>query len=122
MKAKIRGTELYFDVLGENIAKTDNGFREKPVVLLLHGGPGGDHTWFKNYCPELAQDAQLIMIDHRGCGRSARGHSADYTLENNIEDIAAFRQYLGLEDIIVYGHSYGGMLAQGLSQPHKISI
>ncbi len=37
----------------------------------MHGGPGGDHSVFKKYCHELANDAQLVMMDHRGCGRSA---------------------------------------------------
>lgn len=112
MKAKIRGTELYFDVLGEHIKKSSDGFVEKPVVILLHGGPGGDHASFKNYCPELAEVAQLIMYDQRGCGRSQRGDPATYTLENNIEDLEALRNYLGLDEFILYGHSYGGMLAQ----------
>lgn len=52
------------------------------------------------------------MIDHRGCGRSKKGNPDTYTLENDIEDVEAFRKYLGLEEIILYGHSYGGMLAQ----------
>lgn len=122
MKAKIRGTELFFDVMGVQIAKTPAGFCEKPVVLLLHGGPGGDHSCFKSYCPELAADAQLIMVDHRGSGRSARGNPAEYTLENNIEDLEALRQHLSLENFIVYGHSYGGMLAQGYASRYPDHI
>ncbi|MCH9643669.1 MAG: alpha/beta fold hydrolase [Gammaproteobacteria bacterium] len=122
MKAKIRDTEIYFDVMGEQLSRAGAGFYKKPVVLLLHGGPGGDHTCFKSYCPELAQVAQLIMLDHRGCGRSKRGNPKSYTLENNVEDLEVFRQYLGLDKVILYGHSYGGSLAQAYACKYPDNI
>jgi proline iminopeptidase len=123
MKAKIRDIELYFDVLGSHIEFTDKGVVEKPIMFCLHGGPGGDHSVFKKYIPALQDIAQLIMMDHRGCGMSERTQQSDYTLENNVEDVEALRQYLGVEKIIVYGHSYGGMLAQAyaLRYPDNIS-
>jgi proline iminopeptidase len=111
MKAKIRGTEIFFDIEGASIVVEDNLIREKPVAFLLHGGPGGDHTSYKPLFSQLADRFQLVYIDHRGQGRSARGDSSNYTLYNNIEDIEALRKYLGLEQIIVIGGSYGGMVA-----------
>jgi proline iminopeptidase len=111
MKAKIRGTEIFFDVEGASIVVEDNLIREKPVAFLLHGGPGGDHTSYKPLFSRLADRFQLVYIDHRGQGRSARGDRSNYTLYNNIEDIEALRKYLGLEQIIVIGGSYGGMVA-----------
>jgi proline iminopeptidase len=113
MKAKLRGTEIYFDVAGMQLRPIKNHFIEKPVLFMLHGGPGGDHLRFKQHSLELQEVAQLIFIDHRGCGRSKKTHAKDYTLENNIEDIEALRQHLGLERICVLGTSYGGMVAQG---------
>ena len=59
MKAKIRGTTLFFDIVGSGIDFTPEGVVEKPIVFLLHGGPGGDHSVFKNYCAELQDIAQL---------------------------------------------------------------
>jgi proline iminopeptidase len=113
MKATIRGTELYFDIAGMQLTPLKNDFIEKPVVFMLHGGPGGDHLRFKQHSLELQEAAQLIFIDHRGCGRSKKTHSDDYTLENNIEDIEALRNYLGLKKINILGISYGGIVAQG---------
>jgi proline iminopeptidase len=123
MKAKIRGTEIFFDVEGASIVVEDNLIREKPVAFLLHGGPGGDHTSYKPLFSRLADRFQLVYIDHRGQGRSARGDSSNYTLYNNIEDIEALRTYLGLEQIIVIGGSYGGMVALGYAAryPHAVS-
>ena len=113
MKAKIRGTEIYFDVAGMQLAPVKKGFEERPVIFLLHGGPGGDHLRFKQHTLELQNQAQLIFIDHRGCGRSKKSKQKDYTLENNIEDIEALRQHLGLDKICILGTSYGGIVAQG---------
>jgi len=113
MKAKIRGTEIYFDIAGMQLRPVGQGFIEKPVMFMLHGGPGGDHLRFKQHSLELQEVAQLVFIDHRGCGRSQKSTQKDYSLENNIEDIEALRQHLGLERICVLGTSYGGMVAQG---------
>ena len=54
---------------------------------------------------------QLVYIDHRGQGRSARGPRETYTLENDVEDLEALRDYLGLDKIVLLGASYGGMVA-----------
>jgi proline iminopeptidase len=113
MKAKLRGTEIYYDVAGMQIRPIGQDFVEYPVLFMLHGGPGGDHTRFKQHSLELQEAAQLVFIDHRGCGRSKRTKRKDYTLENNIEDIEALRKHLGLERICILGTSYGGMVAQG---------
>lgn len=113
MKAKIRGTEIYFDVAGMQLAPVKNDFEERPVLFLLHGGPGGDHLRFKQTSLELQNNAQLIFIDHRGSGRSKKTNPKEYSLENNIEDIEALRKHLGLNKICILGTSYGGVVAQG---------
>jgi len=113
MKAKIRGTEIYFDVAGMQLAPIGQDFEERPVLFLLHGGPGQDHLRFKQHSLALQDVAQLIFVDNRGCGRSKKTKKSEYTLENNIEDIEALRKYLGLEKINVLGTSYGGIVAQG---------
>lgn len=123
MKAKIRNTEIYFDVAGMQLRQEGNQLIEKPVLFLLHGGPGGDHTRFKQHSLELQDVAQLVFIDHRGCGRSKKAKPKECTLENNIEDIEALRQYLGLKQIALLGVSYGGMVAQGyaIRYPKNVS-
>lgn len=111
MRAKIRDTEIYFDIEGSGLVPDGDRMREKPVAFLVHGGPGADHSGFKPTFSPLSQRMQLVYFDHRGQGRSARGDKASYTLDNNVEDMEALRQYLGLEKIVVIGASYGGMVA-----------
>jgi proline iminopeptidase len=47
--------------------------REVPTLLLLHGGPGFDHSGFKPGFNETAEYAQMIYLDLRGNGRSDEG-------------------------------------------------
>jgi proline iminopeptidase len=111
MRAKIRDTEIFFDVEGSALVVEDDKLHSKPVAFLIHGGPGADHTGYKPAYSPLSEYLQLVYFDHRGQGRSARGDKESYTLENNVEDMEALRQHLGLDKIIVLGTSYGGMVA-----------
>jgi proline iminopeptidase len=113
MKAKIRNTEIFFDIAGMQVTPIDDKLIEKPVLFLIHGGPGGNHVRFKYDVLKLQEVAQLVFIDQRGCGFSKKAKASECTLENNIDDIEALRKYLGLERICVLGVSYGGMVAQG---------
>jgi proline iminopeptidase len=113
MRARIRDTELYFDVDGPGLAWGEHAMQERPVLFLVHGGPGGDHVSFKRSSAALREVAQLVYIDQRGCGRSARGPRSSYTLDNNIDDLDALREHLGLQRISLLGSSYGGMVALG---------
>jgi proline iminopeptidase len=123
MRAKIRGTEIFFDVDGAGFVPDGDRMVERPVLFLLHGGPGGDHAGFKTSSAALRDVAQLVYVDHRGCGRSSPGDAADYTLDNNVADLDALREYLGFKRISVLGSSYGGMVAQGyaLRYPERLA-
>lgn len=113
MRARVNGTEIYFDVDGMGLVPAGDQMVERPVLFLLHGGPGSDHSSFKSNSAALRDTAQLVFVDHRGSGRSAPADPATYTLDQNIDDLDALREYLGLERISVLGSSYGGMVAQG---------
>lgn len=111
MYAHVRDTTLYFDVEGPGLVADGPQMRGRPTAFAIHGGPGGDHTSVRPVFAPLADQLQLVYFDHRGQGRSARGPRESYTLENNVEDMEALRQHLGLDTIIVMGVSYGGMVA-----------
>ena len=111
MRAAIRDTEIYFDVEGAGLVPDGERMREQPVAFVLHGGPGGDHSGFKPGMSPLARRMQLVYVDHRGQGRSAKGDPARYTLDENVEDMEALRRHLGLGPIVSIGTSYGGMVA-----------
>ncbi len=122
MRARIRGTEIYFDIEGMGLVPDGPTMRERPVAFLLHGGPGGDHSGFKPGFSPLAEAMQLVYIDHRGQGRSAKGDPATYTLDENVEDLEALRQHLGLGRIVSIGTSYGGMVAMAHAARYPDSV
>lgn len=123
VRAKIRDTQIYFDVEGAGLVPDGPRMNEKPVLFAVHGGPGVDHTGYKPSLSPLSRHVQIVYFDHRGQGRSARGDIASYTLENNVADMDALRDYLGLEKIAVLGGSYGGIVAQAYAAqyPDRVS-
>ncbi|QDT92172.1 alpha/beta fold hydrolase [Gimesia algae] len=123
MHARINGTEIYFDVDGMGLVPEGDQIVERPVLFLLHGGPGSDHSSFKSNSAALRDTAQLVFVDHRGSGRSAPADPETYTLDQNIDDVDALREHLGLERISVLGSSYGGMVAQGyaIRYPERVA-
>jgi proline iminopeptidase len=122
MRARVRDTEIFFDVEGAALVPDGTRMVERPIAFLLHGGPGGDHSGFKPAFSPLAERMQLIYVDHRGQGRSARGPQESYTLDNNVEDLEALRQYLGLGQVAVIGVSYGGMVALAYASRYPESV
>jgi proline iminopeptidase len=102
------GARIYYKTLG----------RGAPL-LLLHGGPGADHTDFLPALKPLAKRYQLVLIDERGSGRSERiPNSKHYTLEWMVKDIEQVRKHLKLSRLLVLGHSFGGILAQAYAARH----
>lgn len=112
MYAHVNGTRIFFDVEGMGWVPDGPVLRQKPTCFVLHGGPGGDHTGYKPGLTPLTEEMQLVYIDNRGSGHSDKGSQESYSLQNNLEDIEALRRHLGLEKIVLHGHSYGGMVAQ----------
>ena len=111
MLARLRNTEIYFDVDGMGLVPDGSRMRERPPAFIIHGGPGGDHSDLKLAFKPLSEQLQLVYFDHRGQGRSARGDKRLYNLDENVQDMEALRQHLGLGPIVSIGTSYGGMVA-----------
>jgi proline iminopeptidase len=122
MRAKVRNTEIWFDVEGAGLVPDGSRMEERPPAFVIHGGPGGDHSGFKPAFSPLAQRMQLVYFDHRGQGRSAKGDPARYTLDENVEDMEALRVHLGLGPIVSIGTSYGGMVAMAHAARHPQSV
>ncbi len=122
MFAAINGTRIYFDVEGAGSVPDGPLMRQKPVCFVLHGGPGVDHTGYKPYLTPLSDLMQLVYIDNRGSGLSAEGPQSTYTLENNVKDVEALRQYLGLDKIVILGQSYGGMTAESYAVAYPENV
>ncbi|MDB5580578.1 MAG: hypothetical protein JWR80_5754 [Bradyrhizobium sp.] len=118
MHVLVNGVRLFFDVEGAKLVPDGPVMREKPTLLLLHGGPGFDHSIYKPAYSALADIAQIIYLDHRGNGRSEDGPREDWTLAQWGDDVRAFCEALGILDPIVLGASFGGMVALAYATRH----
>jgi proline iminopeptidase len=70
----------------------------------------------------IADIAQLVLVDHRGNGRSSRPPVETRTLANMADDLEALRKALGLGRIVVFGMSFGGMLALTYAATYPDSV
>ncbi len=119
MKVVVQGVELFFDVDGAKLAPAGAWMRDRPTVLLLHTGPGVDHSPYKDHIgPALAQVAQVVYLDLRGAGRSDWSDSAHWTLDTWVEDVREFCEMLELERPIILGTSLGGLIGILLAARH----
>jgi pimeloyl-ACP methyl ester carboxylesterase len=118
MKVEVNGVRLFFDVEGAKFVVDGKAMREKPTLLLLHGGPGFDHSTFKPAFSQYADITQIVYLDHRGNGRSDRGPQNEWTLAQWGDDIFDFCRALDIEQPIVMGQSFGGMVAMAYATRH----
>lgn len=95
--------------IGQHYYRTGAG-SGKPPLLLLHGILAGGLTWLR-VAKALAGDYDVVMLDARGHGRSARLYGADFSYPILVEDAAAAIRALGLERPAILGHSLGGATA-----------
>jgi len=61
---------IYFDTVGSQLALAPESVSERPTLIVLHGGPGFDHTTLRPYFDRFADTHQVLYLDHRGNGRS----------------------------------------------------
>jgi pimeloyl-ACP methyl ester carboxylesterase len=118
MHVLVNGVRLFFDVEGAKLVPDGPAMREKPTLLLLHGGPGFDHSTFKPIYSALTDVAQVVYLDHRGNGRSDPGPQDKWTLAQWGDDVRAFCDALGIVKPIVLGVSFGGMVAMAYATRH----
>jgi pimeloyl-ACP methyl ester carboxylesterase len=111
MRIQVDDIRMYFDVEGSKLRPHGKSMRQMPTLLLIHGGPGFDHSGFKPAFAEVAAVAQVVYLDLRGNGRSDAGPEQKWSLEQWAQDVHSFCDALSIENPIVLGHSLGGIVA-----------
>ncbi|MCS5570985.1 MAG: alpha/beta hydrolase, partial [Pseudomonadales bacterium] len=118
MRIQVNNCRLYVDVVGSGLTAEGPKMVERPVVFVLHGGPGADHSTMKPDFNPLAEVAQLVYYDHRGQGRSDPDKSDNWHLDQWADDLRGLIDTLGIETPIVLGLSFGGFVAQNYAVRH----
>jgi len=119
MDVEVNGTRLWFDVEGAELVVDGSRLRERPTVVLLHGGPGSfDHSYFKPDFARLADAAQVVYLDLPGHGRSDWGEPKEWSFETCADAVRDLCEAVGIVSPVIYGHSLGGMVALAYAARH----
>jgi proline iminopeptidase len=94
------------DGVSLNVEPVGDGF----PVIVLHGGPGLDHSGFRPYLDPLGDEFRLLYVDERGQGRSERVDPATLSLDVFARDVDLLAEALGLERFALLGHSFGAII------------
>ena len=110
---KIGGIEQWVTIRGDDSSK--------PLLLLLHGGPGDVQSPYVSIFAPYEGDFVLVQWDERGAGRTfAKNGAAGISLENLIADgidlSEQLRKRFPKQKLILFGHSWGSIVATGMAQ------
>ncbi len=109
--ANVAQTEGFARVPGGKIYWRKFGAGDKAPLLTLHGGPGSSHSYLLPL-QALADGRPVIFYDQLGCGRSdAPEEDSAYSIQRSVDEVDAIRAALGLDKVVLLGHSWGALLA-----------
>ncbi len=100
----VNGTQLHAETFGNPA---------HPMLIFLHGGPGGDYVSGMKV-QALANDGyHVIFYDQRGSGLSKRHDKDSYSVQLMLDDLTAVIEYYRTsadQKVFLFGHSWGAML------------
>lgn len=109
----VQGADLYYKTIGVG----------EPIIVV-HGGPGWEHSYLLPGMAPLGQTFRLILYDQRALGRSTgEVDSASISMDRYIADLDAIRRLAGVERMNLLAHSWGALLATmyALAYPERVS-
>lgn len=108
----VNGTKLFVSVQGKG----------KESLLVLHGGPGLNHTYFMPHLNEVEKKFSVIYYDQRASGQSHVPSPDSISIEFLVNDLEELRKLLKIKKLNILAHSWGAVLAvhYALAYPGKI--
>ena len=114
-------TYKYAVVDGHRIFYREDGAKDHPAILLLHGFPTSSHM-FRNLINELADRYHVVAPDLPGFGFSSSPESFRYTFDQLAQVISRFTEAIGLNQFAIYVFDYGAPVGFRLAMAHPERI
>lgn len=111
----------YIELDGFNLHYRDEGRRDKPALVLIHGVVASLHTW-DGWVQAFAADYRIIRFDVPGFGLTGPARDGQYSAERMIKVFGLLLDYLGVSKASIAGNSLGGYIAWNfaLAQPQRV--
>ncbi|HEY6964396.1 MAG TPA: alpha/beta hydrolase [Erythrobacter sp.] len=124
MRAKYGAPPSQFVTIGDGVKVhlRDEGPRDAPAIILLHGSNADLHTW-EPWVQALKGKYRVIRFDQIGHGLTGPDPKEDYSTANFVVDIGEVADELGLKTFILGGNSMGGKhaLAYAIAHPERLT-
>ncbi len=124
MRAKYGGPPSQFVTIGDGVSVhlRDEGPKDAPAIVLLHGSNADLHTW-EPWVAALKDRYRVIRFDQVGHGLTGPDPQHDYSRDNYVADILEVADALGLKQFVLGGNSMGGKhaLAFAVAHPERLT-
>ena len=90
-----------------------------PKIVFLHGLLGSSRNW-RSVCKSLSEDSHTFALDLRNHGKSF--HSEDISIRDMADDLLRWLDEMGLQSVVLCGHSLGGKVAMRFASDHPDRI
>lgn len=108
---------------GDVTLKAYSSGTSKNTLILISGGPGASSDYMASLESLAGKNLRVVRFDLRGTGKSsAPVNPKEYSPEFYVKDLEALRQNLGIEKMILLGHSYGGLTAMNYAIAHPTNV
>jgi proline iminopeptidase len=115
--------EGFLLVNGVRVFYRSEGEPAKGTILGLHGGPGGSYDYLTPLFDLARHGYRVVLYDQSGGGKSQRLKDPSmFTVERFAAEVEGVRNALKLGRVHLYGHSWGGMLAQAYALEHQSNL
>ena len=111
-------TDRFISANGLRIHYLEWGTSDKQPLIMLHGIGRIAHA-FDHIAPHFASQYHVIAVDMRGHGDSSWDPKGAYLVEDYVKDIEGLAQQLRLRNIVIWGNSTGGRVAQVFAGLHS---
>ena len=104
----------YLEAGDVRIHYVDEGPRDAPTLLFVHGNPTWSYMWREQVGALSQRGRRCVAFDHMGFGRSDKPpHLARYSLQTHIEHARRLVDELDLTDVTLVAHDWGGPIGFG---------